>query len=232
MGENLGKIGILTIMWKPVKCKSDWEFLQWCFSDPWLAPYKYPSYPPPIPLWAAGKPRRRYIPYFGKDYTTPTPTPTTPTTTAGRPVSSSCQHLPSECWSSPSYLPLPLNCIGESPVSSLQPLGSLMVFACQTSAAWTLPPSCRPSSAPAPPCPPATSRYTAYKSYRWQPHTSLSHGSHGLFQTVLRRPQTLRTLSRQERHKWADILKRNASKVKWCHHVNICQYQQQILMFT
>ena len=115
MGENLGKIGILTIMWKPVKCKSDWEFLQWCFSDPWLAPYKYPSYPPPIPLWAAGKPRRRYIPYFGKDYTTPTPTPTTPTTTAGRPVSSSCQHLPSECWSSPSYLPLPLNCIGESP---------------------------------------------------------------------------------------------------------------------
>ena len=118
MGENLGKIGILTIMWKPVKCKSDWEFLQWCFSDPWLAPYKYPSYPPPIPLWAAGKPRRRYIPYFGKDYTTSTPTP--PTTTAGRPVSSSCQHLPSECWSSPSYLPLPLNCIGESPVSSLQ----------------------------------------------------------------------------------------------------------------
>ena len=118
MGENLGKIGILTIMWKPVKCKSDWEFLQWCFSDPWLAPYKYPSYPPPIPLWAAGKPRRRYIPYFGKDYTTSTPTPTPATTTAGRPVSSSCQHLPSECWSSPSYLPLPLNCIGESPVSS------------------------------------------------------------------------------------------------------------------
>ena len=146
MGENLGKIGILTIMWKPVKCKSDWEFLQWCFSDPWLAPYKYPSYPPPIPLWAAGKPRRRYIPYFGKDYTTPTPTPTTPTTTAGRPVSSSCQHLPSECWSSPSYLPLPLNCIGESPVSSLQPLGSLMVFTCvrHLQPGLSLPPVARP----------------------------------------------------------------------------------------
>ena len=108
-------------MLKPVKCKSEEDFAinNFCLPDPWLAPYKYPSYPPPIPLWAAGKLRRKFIPYFGKDYTTAPPSTTTTTTTTGRPESSSCLHLPSSCRSSPPYLPLPLECIGKS--SLLQP---------------------------------------------------------------------------------------------------------------
>ena len=77
----------------------------------WLAPYMYPSYPPPIPLWAIGKPRRKFVPYFGKHYTTTT---TTTTTTAPKPavLDSSCSHLPSTCWNNSPYLPLPIECIG------------------------------------------------------------------------------------------------------------------------
>ena len=82
-------------------------------SGSWLAPYMYPSYPPPIPLWAIGKPRRKFVPYFGKSYTTTT---TTKTTTTARPtvLESSCSHLPAKCWNTPSYLPLPLDCIGNT----------------------------------------------------------------------------------------------------------------------
>ena len=73
----------------------------------------YPSYPPPIPLWAIGMPRRKFVPYFGKHYTPP-PTTTTTTTTTAKPavLDSSCSHLPSSCWNNSPYLPLPLECIG------------------------------------------------------------------------------------------------------------------------
>ena len=73
----------------------------------------YPSYPPPIPLWAIGKPRRKFVPYFGKHYT-PTTTTTTTTTTTPKPavLDSSCSHLPSTCWNNSPYLPLPIECIG------------------------------------------------------------------------------------------------------------------------
>ena len=70
----------------------------------------YPSYPPPIPLWAIGMPRRKFVPYFEKHYTTTTTT----TTTTAKPavLDSSCSHLPSSCWNNSPYLPLPLECIG------------------------------------------------------------------------------------------------------------------------
>ena len=73
----------------------------------------YPSYPPPIPLWAIGKPRRKFVPYFGKHFTTTTTTTTTSTTTPKPAVlDSSCSHLPSTCWNNSPYLPLPIDCIG------------------------------------------------------------------------------------------------------------------------
>ena len=74
----------------------------------------YPSYPPPIPLWAIGMPRRKFVPYFGKHYTPPQTTTTTTTTTTAKPavLDSSCSHLPSSCWNNSPYLPLPLECIG------------------------------------------------------------------------------------------------------------------------
>ena len=72
----------------------------------------YPSYPPPIPLWAIGMPRRKFVPYFGKHYTPPTTTTTTTTTAKPAVLDSSCSHLPSSCWNNSPYLPLPLECIG------------------------------------------------------------------------------------------------------------------------
>lgn len=59
----------------------------------------WPSYPPPLPLWAIGpqspyKPRRMFVPYFGLNWST-----TTSTTTTERPYVpfSTCEHLPSYC---------------------------------------------------------------------------------------------------------------------------------------
>ena len=78
----------------------------------WIAPYMYPSYPPPIPLWAIGKPRRKFVPYFGKHFTTTTTTTTSTTTPSPAVLDSSCSHLPSSCWNNSPYLPLPIDCIG------------------------------------------------------------------------------------------------------------------------
>eukprot|EP00090_Calanus_glacialis_P017781 TRINITY_DN27599_c0_g1_i1.p1 TRINITY_DN27599_c0_g1~~TRINITY_DN27599_c0_g1_i1.p1 ORF type:complete len:185 (-),score=42.79 TRINITY_DN27599_c0_g1_i1:94-648(-) len=98
--------------------------------------YKYGSYPPPLPLWAISKPRRKFVPYFGLDQTTKPPT----TTTTQEPTPS-CQHLPPSCWSTPQYLPLPLNCIdicSLDSVSTLQPTLST----CSTFPSGNLPLQC------------------------------------------------------------------------------------------
>jgi len=92
---------------------------------PALAPY--PSYPPPLPLWAIHRPTRKYEPYFGPKRTTPSTTattsvyttsttttpPTTPaTTTTFRPVvKPPCHGLPAYCDNVLPHLPLPLECI-------------------------------------------------------------------------------------------------------------------------
>ena len=84
-------------------------------SSPHKAP-NWPSYPPPLPLWAIGpqspyKPRRRFVPYFGLNWSSTT-TSTTSTTTTERPYEpfSTCEHLPAYCssyFSSNSTKPLP-----------------------------------------------------------------------------------------------------------------------------
>ena len=81
-------------------------------SGSWLAPYMYPSYPPPIPLWAMGKPRRKFVPYFGVQLPTTTTTNTTSTTPMPGVLDTSCSHLPPSCWNNSPYLPLPIECIG------------------------------------------------------------------------------------------------------------------------
>merc|ERR1711971_1318276 len=103
----------------------------------WLPPYMYPSYPPPIPLWAIGKPRRKFVPYFGKHYKPPT------TTTTAKPavLDSSCSHLPSSCWNNSPYLPLPLECIDICAVSNPSTLQPVM-SACSVYPTGNLPLQC------------------------------------------------------------------------------------------
>ena len=89
----------------------------------------WPSYPPPLPLWALGplspyKTRRRFIPYFGPSWRPPT---TTTTTTTMRPFVpfSTCSHLPPYCmdyFSSTLSSPLPTQCIDVCAVDHVQTL--------------------------------------------------------------------------------------------------------------
>jgi hypothetical protein len=84
----------------------------------------WPSYPPPLPLWALGplspyRTRRAFVPYWGPAWRPPTTT----TTTTERPSDplSSCHHLPAYCsshFSARPSLPLPVQCIDVCAVDS------------------------------------------------------------------------------------------------------------------
>eukprot|EP00090_Calanus_glacialis_P021975 TRINITY_DN33898_c0_g1_i1.p1 TRINITY_DN33898_c0_g1~~TRINITY_DN33898_c0_g1_i1.p1 ORF type:complete len:186 (-),score=40.12 TRINITY_DN33898_c0_g1_i1:90-647(-) len=79
----------------------------------------WPSYPPPLPLWALSKPRRDFHPYFGKLSITQNPTvitssptqPPIPSTTQSIPSSTTQPSQPITCRPDPVTDNLPWDCI-------------------------------------------------------------------------------------------------------------------------